>query len=92
MNKNLKGLLIVAVVGAVVYFAAKKSGLLKSNKQIVIDRLDADFGFSENHKKFVNSADKEYIDAWAKAIKSNQELFFAQGKKFYTKGGSTVKS
>jgi hypothetical protein len=87
MNSNLKGILVVGVIGVGVYFAYKK--LLPSNKIIVTKRLDSDFGGS--HKDFVDSLDKGYVDAWAKAIKQNEETFMYNGSEHWTKGGKTKK-
>ena len=92
MNRNVKGLIVVLVVGVTVFLVAKKTGIIKSNKQIVLERLTKDFGKNPAHKTFIDKADKEYIDAWAKAIKKNQEKFFAQGRWHWTEGGASVKS
>jgi hypothetical protein len=88
MNKNIKGALVVLVIVGVGYFYYKKA---LDPRAIVIKRLDSDFGVSYGHKTFVDSADKEYIKNWAKAIKVGAETFTYNGKTYWTKGGSTSK-
>jgi hypothetical protein len=88
MNKNLKGVLVVAIIVGVGYFYYKKA---LDPRAIVIKKLDADFGVDSKHGTFVRSADKEYVKSWAKAIRLGAETFMYNGKQYFTKGGNTTK-
>jgi hypothetical protein len=88
MNKNLNGIIVVAVVGLLGFFAYKKFGKPNSRK-VVIKYMDATFG--GDHSAFVNSADKGYIDSWSDAIMNGSTTFIYNGTTFVTKGGRTQK-
>lgn len=88
MNKNIKGIIVVAIIVGVGYFYYRKA---LDPRAIVLKRLDADFGVSTDHARLVYSADKGYINNWAKAIKSNSETFMYNGKQYWVKGGSATK-
>lgn len=86
MNKNIKGLIAVAIVGAIVFVVYKKFGHTKSNnvKEIVK---------SGNHGSYdtLMTLGDDYIKAWANAIRNNQETFTLKGVNYNTKGGKLVK-
>jgi hypothetical protein len=88
MNKNVRGIIVVVVMAGLGYLAYKKFGKPDSRK-VVIKYMDATFG--GDHSAFVNSADKGYIDNWAKAIMDGQQTFDFNGKTFVTRGGKTQK-
>jgi hypothetical protein len=88
MNKNIKGLIVVAIVGVLGYVAYKKF-ILPNSKKVVIAYMDSTFGGS--HEDFVNKADKVYIDSWAKAIMDGKTTFDANGITYVTKGGKVQK-
>jgi hypothetical protein len=88
MNKNLKGLITVAVVVGLGYIVYKKF-ILPNSKQVVIKYMDATFGGS--HSDFVNKADELYIKNWATAIMEGKTTFDANGVTYVTKGGRVQK-
>lgn len=88
MNKNLKGILVVAIFVGVGYFYYRKA---LDPRAIVVKRLDADFGVSTDHVSLAYNSDKEYIKNWAKAIKVNADTFMYNGKQYFTKGGKATK-
>jgi len=88
MNKNVKGIIVVAVVGLLSYLAYKKFGKPDSRK-VVTKYLDATFG--GDHTAFVNKADKGYIDSWSEAIMNGSTTFVYNGTTFVTRGGKTQK-
>ena len=93
MNKNVKGAIVVAGVLVILYFVNKKYGFVSGkpdNKKVVIAYLDSTFGYSQEHTTFVNSADTEYINAWADAIMAGQDKFYAQGIWHKTAGGRSI--
>jgi hypothetical protein len=90
MNKNVKGIITVLVVLGVGFFAYKKF-LKPDNKKVVIKYLDATYGVDAKHTSFINSADKGYVDNWAKAIKDGSETFVFNNQTHYTKGGTVKK-
>jgi hypothetical protein len=90
MNKNIKGLIAVAIVGALGYMAYKKFGQPNS-KKVVINYMDATFGFNEAHAEFVNNADKVYVDNWSEAIMNGKDTFVYNGVTYNTRGGRTKK-
>jgi TctA family transporter len=90
MNKNVKGLIVVAIVGVLGYVAYKKF-ILPNSKKVVIAYLDSMFGITQEHKDFVNKADKVYIDSWSKAIMNGKPTFDANGTTYETNGGRAKK-
>jgi hypothetical protein len=87
MNKNTKGIIAVAVVVLLGFIAYKK--LAKPNsKKVVINYLNATFGFKKENADFVNSADKGYIDNWSNALKNGSDTFEFNGKTYNTKFGT----
>ena len=94
MGSNTKGIIAVLITGAIVYLAYKKfykKSVVKSDVDIIIERLDSDFVYDPKHSSFVKSADKGYVESWANAIKSGSSTFMYMGKTYNTKGGSAVK-
>ena len=87
MNKNLNGLIAVAVIGILGYIAYKKLGTPNS-KKVVINYLNASYGYADSHVDFINKADKGYVDNWSKAIMNGKDTFEFNGKTYWTKGGS----
>jgi hypothetical protein len=90
MNKNIQGIIAVALVGLVGYLAYKKIGKPDS-KKVVINYLDATFGFKKEHAVFVSKADKGYIDSWSEAIMNGKDTFQYNGTTYVTNGGATKK-
>lgn len=88
MNNSTKWALGLAAVGLGVFLFLKNEKY-KKNKQIVIAHLGAKFGLSPDHIKFVNSADRSYINAWADAIQKGSPTFVdpAKGITYSTEGG-----
>lgn len=87
MNKNLKGAIVVLLVGGLAYFYYKKAN---DPRALVVKQLDADFGVDSQHGSFVYNADINYIKAWASAIKSGASTFTYNGKTYNTKGGKSA--
>lgn len=88
-KKTLTGLMVVGVVGAVLYLVAKdKKGLTKKDRELILSRLTADFGQKDYHKSFIESADVEYLKAWADSIKKGVQTFFYENKEYWVRGGS----
>jgi hypothetical protein len=86
MNKNVKGLIAVLIVGAIVFVVYKKFGNTKKN--------DASYIVSSGKHGNVEALmtfDKDYIKAWANAIRNKQETFTLKGVKYNTQGGKIVK-
>jgi hypothetical protein len=92
MGSTVKGIIAVLLTGGIVYLVYKKfyKGGAKSDAQLVIDTLNADFGFKSSHEEVVKSADAPYISAWASAIRAKIPIFVYNGAKFNTKGGKTA--
>ena len=91
MSNNTKGVIAVLITGAIVYFVYKKfykTGDTRSDAQIVIDKLNADFGFDKSHETFVRGAESGYITAWASAIKAKIDTFTYNNKNFSVAGGT----
>lgn len=86
MNKNIQGLIAVVIVGAIVFVVYKKFGNTKKG--------DASYIVSSGKHGNIEALmtfDKDYINAWAKAIRSKQETFTLKGVTYNTKGGKIVK-
>lgn len=90
MNKNVQGIIAIAVVGIIGYLAYKKLGKPDS-KKVIINYLDATFGLKKEHTDFVNNADKGYIDSWSDAIMNGKDTFQYNGTTYVTRGGATKK-
>jgi hypothetical protein len=93
MTANTKGIIAVLITAGVVYLAYKKfvKPTAKTDIEIIIERLDADYGQTPKHETFVKSADSDYIKAWANAIRSGSQTFMSAGKTYNTKGGTASK-
>jgi predicted negative regulator of RcsB-dependent stress response len=89
MNKNIKGLIVVLIVGGAAYFAYKNFSKDKY-KKIVINHLDANFGKDIDHTNFINNANKDYVKEWAKAITKGLSTFVYGGKTYKTNGGTAL--
>lgn len=92
MNKNINGLIAVAVVGLLGYLAykkfGKKGGLSNSkNREVVANYLYSVWGYSKEREDFSKSADQDYIDLWAEAIMSGKDTFTHKGNTIVTKTG-----
>jgi hypothetical protein len=87
MNKNTKGAIAVGVVLLLGFIVYKKFGKPDSRK-VIINYLNATFGFKKENADFVNSADKGYIDNWSIAIMNGKDTFDFNGKTYITKGGT----
>jgi hypothetical protein len=95
MNKNINGLIAVAVVGLLGYLAYKKlyksdskNVVITDSKKVVINYLYTLYGENKLYDDFVNKADKGYIDNWSNAIMNGKDTFQFNGKIYNTKGGS----
>jgi hypothetical protein len=84
MNKNIKGIIAVLVIGGLGYFAYKKLGKPKS-VDVVSNYLDSIFGGDSKEK--VSKFDKGYVDNWSEAIMNGSQTFEYNGKTYITKGG-----
>lgn len=82
MNKTLKGILAVALVGGLVYLAYTQSKG-KSKKYILII---TGTGNAENSQALL-SFDEKFLKEWSKAAKQGFPTFTYQGKTHNTKGG-----
>lgn len=89
MNKNVKGLIVVLIVGGAAYFAYKNFSKGRY-KKIVINHLDANYGKDLDHTDFINKANQGYVKEWAKAITKGLSTFVYGGKTYNTIGGSAV--
>jgi hypothetical protein len=90
MNKNVKGIIAVAIVGVIGYVTYKKF-VKPDSKKVVIAYLDSTFGKDAKHTDFVNGAGASYIDSWAKAIMSGSDTFTDSGNTYITNGGTVKK-
>lgn len=82
MNKTLKGILAVAIVGGLVYLAYTQSKG-KTGKYITII---TGTGNAENAQLLL-TFDEKFLKEWAKASKRGMPTFEYQGKTYKTKGG-----
>jgi hypothetical protein len=92
MNKNINGIIAVAVIGLLGYLAFKKlggkSGLGKQkNREVVKNYLISTYGYSKEREDFAKSADQDYIDAWAEAIMNGKDTFQHNGNTIVTSTG-----
>lgn len=82
MNKNVTGIIVVAVVGAGLYFAWRTMTSRKRDALTVLSRgkeLQTLLGF-----------DKGYVKNWADAVKKKRPDFTFNGKKYSTETGKTI--
>lgn len=88
MNKNIKGLIAVAIVGVLGYLAYKKLG--KPNSiEVVKSYLNSIYGEIEGGRiNVLKTMDKGYIDNWSEAIMNGKNDFEYNGKIYHTKGGN----
>ena len=90
MNKNLQGIIAVAVVGIIGFLAYKKLG--KPNPiKVVANYLDATFGFVQGRSEMLKNMDKGYVDNWSEAIMNGKDTFQFNGVTYNTRGGATKK-
>lgn len=82
MNKTLKGILAVAIVGGLVYLAYTQSKG-KTGKYITII---TGTGNAQNAQLLL-TFDEKFLKEWAKASKRGMPTFEYQGKTYKTKGG-----
>lgn len=88
-NKTKNGIIVVSIVLIGAYFAYKKF-IKPDSKKVVVNYLYATFGRDIDYESFVNKADKNYIDAWAKSIMDGKSTFVVDGKTYNTSGGTAV--
>lgn len=88
MSKSVKNGLIVVVAVTLLGYFSYKYFVLPDSKKVVISYLDATFGKDPKHTDFINSANKSYVDAWAKAIMKGEDTFTDGGKLYNTSGGT----
>jgi hypothetical protein len=86
MNKNLKGLIGVLIIGGIGYFAYMKAYGTKHKyaKQII------KAGNSSN-MAVLHTFGEKYLKEWAKASKRGLPTFTHEGKTYNTKGGKATK-
>jgi len=90
MNKsNKNGIVVVAIVLVGGYFAYKKF-VKPDSRKVLINYLDATFGSDAEHTTFINNAEKEYVDAWAKALMKGESTFTYNNKTYNTGGGNAT--
>ena len=86
MNKNTKGILVVAGVGALAYILYKKfTNKPSSSSSSRLTRQEANdtiikfsnsvYGADASRENFIKGATEDYIMAWANAIKSGNDVF-----------------
>ena len=93
MNKNLQGIIAVAVVGLLGYLAYKKFGKgggfgKPNNREVVANYMYSIWGYSKEREDFYKSADQDYIDLWAEAIMKGKDTFKHKGNTIVTKTGA----
>lgn len=77
MNKNVTGIIVVAVVGAGLYFAWKTMTSRNRDALTVLSRN-------------LLGQDKGYVKNWADAVKKKRPDFTFNGKKYSTETGKTI--
>lgn len=87
MNKNVKGAIVVGIVGILGFIAYKKLGK-KDSVKIVAKYLDTTYGGDHylSVKKMYQD-NNGYVDNWAKAIQDGSATFQFNDKLFWTQGG-----
>lgn len=90
MNKNIQGIIAIAVVGIIGYLAYKKLGN-PNPIEVVTNYLNATFGFIEGRSDVLKKMDKGYVDNWSEAIMNGKDSFQFNGVIYNTKGGATKK-
>lgn len=85
MNKNLKGLLAILLVGGVAYLAYTKLYNKKNRFAKMIIK-------SENASNMATliTFDEGFLKEWAKASRKQLPTFSYQGKTYNTKGGKAT--
>lgn len=84
MNKNVKGIIGVVVVGALVYGVY----MLTYGKKHHYATIILKFGKSQGTMAQLHTFDVDFLKAWAKASKNNLPTFSLNGKTYNTQGGT----
>ena len=82
MNKTLKGILAVAIVGGLVYLAYTQSKGKRGKYITIITGT----GNAQN-AQLILTFDEKFLKEWAKASKRGMPTFEYQGKTYKPKGG-----
>ena len=88
MNKNVKGLLVVVVMGAAVgavYFLTHKDKRTYAKKIL-------EYNGSSQPYAWLLTLDEGYLKAWAIALAKGQQQFTYNNQQYYTQGGKKVTS
>ena len=88
-NSTRNGIIAVAIVLVGGYIAYKKF-LKPDSREVLINYLDATYGKDAEHRTFIMSADKGYVDAWSDALMKGKETFTFNNKTYKTAGGSAA--
>jgi hypothetical protein len=96
MNKNINGLIAVAVIGLLGYLAFKKLGSKgglgqQKNREVVKNYLISTYGYSKEREDFSKTADQDFIDLWAEAIMSGKDTFQHNNNTIVTATGRVKK-
>lgn len=86
MNKNVKGLIAVLVVGTIGYFTYMKA---YGNKHKFAKAIIKAGNFSDMAS--LHTFGEGYLKEWAKASKNGLPTFSYQGKTYNSKGGKATK-
>jgi predicted nucleic-acid-binding protein len=87
MNNNTKGIVAVGVVGAIVLAVILLTKDKKASYAMTIIKAGK---YNSSYNDLI-SFDKEFLKAWADAVKNKQDTFFVQGKNHNTQGGRSTK-
>jgi hypothetical protein len=92
MNKNLKGIITVAIVVGIAYYAyrvySSKKGIDYSSKESVAEHLVA-IGVASN-KQTLLTMELQYLANWLGAAKAGAKSFEYNGKLYNVNGGKAI--
>jgi hypothetical protein len=92
MNKNIKGAIVVALIGGIGYVLYKR---MFDAVSIVAKAQDKNFPKGSPHRSGIKKMfqdNPDYVKNWAKAIKSKSNTFYFNNKKYDVIGGSSCKT
>lgn len=90
MNSNTKGIITVLAIGIIGFLAYKKFAKPDSRK-VIKNYLYSIYGYDKMREDFVDSADKDYIEAWTDAVMKGENSFVLKGTTYETKTGKVKK-
>lgn len=94
MNKNIKGLIVVGVVGVIAYIVYKK--YTTTDFETIAKFMDFKRPQNAPHLpsdyKPMAKDNPDYIKNWARAIKNKQNTFSFNNKQYDTDGGGACRS